>query len=85
MSEERLIRRAFDCKQDQGLTAGNEDKEDEMGEAAAEAAEGGKGNGSGPGALAERPMGDAPAPKNKELADQPAPTFVVSLKSLQWT
>lgn len=32
-----------------------------------------------PGSLAERPMGDAPPPKNEDLADDVAPTFEVSL------
>ena len=31
-----------------------------------------------PGSLAERPMGDAPPPKNEDLADDVAPTFEVS-------
>ena len=34
-----------------------------------------------PGSLAERPMGDAPPPKNEELADDVAPTFEVSIIS----
>ena len=34
-----------------------------------------------PGSLAERPMGNAPPPKNEDLADDVAPTFEVSLSS----
>lgn len=30
-----------------------------------------------PGSLADRPMGNAPPPKNEELADDVAPTFEV--------
>lgn len=32
-----------------------------------------------PGSLADRPMGDAPPPKNEELADDVAPTFEARL------